>query len=107
MVFPLFVVRPANLSRFDVFVLPLLSPPADQDHKFVSILAEINAVTGGEVDLVFKDSCANAFDIGPVPSLNPRKGNRHFGCRNLVQLIEPLREAFPSRVVNVSTKLKH
>lgn len=58
-----FVGGPAFLRRRDVLLLPFLRTAANQNHKVVAILAEIDAVAGAKVDLVLKDAGTNTFDL--------------------------------------------
>ena len=64
MFLPLFVIGPARLSRRNVSVLPLLGPAANQDHKVLAVLTEIDTVAGAEINLIFENACADALGIG-------------------------------------------
>ena len=48
----------------DVAVLPLLRSTAEQDDNFISIFAEIHAVSWAKIDFQLENTCADAFDLG-------------------------------------------
>ena len=58
-----FVVGPACLRGSDVLLLAFLGAATDQNDDAVAILAEVDAVTGAEVDLVFKDAGTDTLDV--------------------------------------------
>src|SRR5260370_36744887 len=57
-----FVLLPESLCLFDVALLTLLRASAQQDDQTVSILAQIDAVAGAEVNAVFENASANALN---------------------------------------------
>jgi hypothetical protein len=74
MFLPPFVIGPAFLRRRDIAVLPFLGAATDQDHKAFAVLAEIDAVAGAEINLVFENTRADALGVGQVAPFDPRQG---------------------------------
>jgi hypothetical protein len=66
MFFPSLVIGPAHLSGGDVAVLPFLCPATDQDYETLTVFAEIDAVAGAKIDLVFENAGSYTFRVGPV-----------------------------------------
>src|ERR1035437_7343334 len=71
--------RPSIARRRDGLLLPFLRTAANQNYQAVAILAEVDAVAGTEVDLVFKHAGTNALDLREIPLLQTRKRNSHLG----------------------------
>jgi hypothetical protein len=70
------------------------TPAPPQFHKTVSVLAEVDAVAGAEVYLVFKDAGPDAFGLREIPLFHPRQRDGDLGCRRRVESFQPLGEAF-------------
>src|SRR6202030_1739355 len=51
---PSFVIVPVGESSFDVSLLALFRTAAKQNDKCLAVLAEVNAIAGAEVELVFE-----------------------------------------------------
>jgi hypothetical protein len=62
------VVGPSNPCGRDVAVLALLRAAAWQNDKSLAILAEIDPISRPEIDAALEHACADALDIGEVPS---------------------------------------
>jgi hypothetical protein len=77
---------------FDIPLLACFRAAAEQDDKAVAVLAEVDAVAGAEVDLVFDDPAADAFEVGRVSLTDARDGNRDLGSRLCIEPGEPLGE---------------
>jgi hypothetical protein len=80
---------------------------ANQNYNSTAILAEVDAVAGTKVDLVFEDAGTNAFDLGEIPLFDTRKRDGHLGGSQRVEPFEPLGEAFVSALVNVAPEFDH
>jgi hypothetical protein len=87
--------------------LPLFRAAAQQDHKRLSVLAEVNAVAGTEVDPAFKNARTDAFHFREISMLHPHKRNGCLGGGRCVEPFEPVGERFVSVLVNVAAQLDH
>jgi hypothetical protein len=101
----MFVTGPAFPSRCDVLLLPFLCAPTNENHNALAILAEVDALAGAEVDLVFKDAGTHALDVREIPLLHPRERDSHLGGCRRVELFQPRGEAFVSVFIDVAAKL--
>ncbi|MGA9556625.1 MAG: hypothetical protein WA618_18980 [Terriglobales bacterium] len=70
--------------------MSLLSSTAEQNYQTVSVVPEVNAVSGTEIDLVFHHSATNCFDIRVVALRKPRNANCNFSCCLCIQIVEPI-----------------
>jgi hypothetical protein len=76
---PSFISGPAFLGRGDILLLPFLRAAAYENDKAVTVLAEVDAVAGAEIDFVFINACADALGIREISLLHPCKRDGHFG----------------------------
>jgi hypothetical protein len=60
----------------DVLLLAALGPSRQQDHKPIAILAEVDPVSGPEIDPEFLHPCSDALHTGKVTKLNARQRDR-------------------------------
>ena len=101
------VSGPAFLRRSDVLLLPLLRAATYENDKTVAVLAEINAVTWPEVDLVFVNSRAYALCVRKISLLHPRERDGQLGGCRRVEFFQPVREPSLSFFIDVAAKLDH
>ena len=68
----LLVVGPSVMRGRNVTVLPLLRSPAEQNHDSVAVFAEIDPISGPEIDAVLEHASTDALDVREVPYLQCR-----------------------------------
>src|SRR5579862_5021464 len=66
LLFSLFIILPAVESRLDVLMLAFLGTAAEQNDEAVSVLAEINAVAGPEIDAALEYAGTDTLDVREV-----------------------------------------
>jgi PleD family two-component response regulator len=84
-------------------LLPLLRATAEQDHKAVAVLAEVDAESRAEVDLAFKDAGTDALVLEKFPrsiyalaQWLPWLRLRHRALRAIERIVcSRLRQPFP------------
>lgn len=86
----MFVVFPKHHRSLYVFLLSLFAAATQQDDDLNSVLRQIDAPAGAEVDLVFSDA-AKPFDVGQIALLHAQLGCRNLGGCISRQAIEPVR----------------
>jgi hypothetical protein len=91
----------------DILRLALLRSAADLNHKPIAVFAEVNAIAGSEIDLVFKDPAAHAFDVGEIALLHSRQGRGHARRGVVVELRKLSGERLISLLVNIAPQLGH
>jgi hypothetical protein len=104
---PSFVRNPAFLRRRDVLLLPFLRAAANQNHKALAILAEIDSVARAEIDLAFKNAGTDARYLREIALFHTRQRDGHFGGYRSVESFEPSGEPLVAGFVNVTAKLDH
>jgi hypothetical protein len=102
-----FVIRPTRLRCRDILLLPFLRAAAKQDRERISVFAEVDAVAGAEVDLVFIHAGAYAFYIREISLFDARQRYRHFRRGVMVESVEPAREASITSLIDVASQLYH
>ena len=90
--FAAFVVSPGIGGGADRDGLALLGAAAEQYYKHRAVLAEIDSVTGAEVDAVLEDSAADALHVRKIALPEPVQRRAHFGACRRVELVEPSAE---------------
>jgi len=97
----LLVVPPPHDRLADILLLPFLGSSATQYDYMSAIVAEINSVSGAEINLAFTDSYSNGFAIGKVTLLDA--GNCRANLRRCASIlvVEPLGERTSSLSVEV------
>src|SRR5258707_13413870 len=103
----MFVVVPPGDCVFDVFLLALLNPATEQDHKNLAILAEVNSIARSKIQLVFVNAAANSLCVRKITQSNPRNGRSHFGGSLGIEAVEPFSERTASTGVEVFADFDH
>ena len=95
------IVGPYVLGPPNVFLLSFFCPAPEQSHKPLTIPAEVNSITGPEIDRALVQAGADAFRIGEISLAHSRYGYCHLGSRVSVQAVKP----FSVRVAAVNRKI--
>jgi hypothetical protein len=72
----------------DVILLTPLGSSPEQDHQFIALSAEIDAVSRSEIDPVFQHAVSNTFDIGKIALLYTDKSNCDLDSGRCVEVLE-------------------
>jgi hypothetical protein len=91
----------------DIALLPLLRASSQQDDNGVAVPAEINPVAGTEVDAIFQNAFANAFDIGEIALLHSSQRTSDLGGSSSVQLRKPFGKRLLAVRGDIVADLKH
>jgi hypothetical protein len=83
-----FVINPAFQRCRNIPVLALLRAAADQDRKPLSVLAEVDAVAGAKINLVFENAATDTLDV------------RKIYCSSRVSAMATLATAIASKLAN-------
>jgi hypothetical protein len=86
MFFPPFVISPAFPCCRNISRLAFLCAPADENHKPLAILAEINSIAGTNIDLILENASAYTLDVGS--SIYNRKGRRPYDSNDFVTTVK-------------------
>lgn len=81
------------MSCFDVLLLGFFVAASEKNHELVSGLAEVNPVSGTEINLKFHDVFADRFAITPITHLHTSDTSIDFIASRLIsQREEPVPE---------------
>jgi len=95
------IVGPYILGPPNVFLLSFFCSAPEQNHKPLTIPAEVNSITGPEIDRVLVQASADAFCIGEISLAHSRNRYCHLGSRVSIQTVKP----FSVRVATVNRKI--
>jgi hypothetical protein len=95
------------LCRRDVGLLTPFGPADEQDYEPRSIPAEINAVSGAEIQPQLLDAHAYTLRRRNIASFETIKRNGYSCLDNIVQLLEPSFKRIAPQTVNVLANLNH
>jgi hypothetical protein len=70
----------------------LFRPPAEQYHQGVAVLAEVDAISGSEVDSVLEHAGPDALHVREIPQFQPPHGRGDLCGGDGVERGEPVSE---------------
>jgi len=86
-------------------LLALLGAATEQDNQRVAVSAEVDPITGTEIDPRLEHAAADSFDVGQMAKREPRQGDRHFRGRLRIEAVEPAAKRAPSGCVQIFERL--
>src|SRR5580692_6999832 len=89
LLFSPFIILPAVKSGLEVLLLAFLGAGAEQNDEAVSVLAEINAAAGSEIDAALEHSGTDALDVREVALRQTGQRRCHLGGSLRTQAVEP------------------
>ena len=80
------------MSRLDIASLSLLRSPAKQNDQHVTFLAEIDSISGPEIDLILVDPFSHRLDVGSMALFEAIERRSHLRRRGRIEPREPSSE---------------
>ena len=95
------------MGRLNICLLSPLAATAEQDDKSLTILAEVNAIAGAEVETEFGDSGTYAFCGREVALFHAQHGSDDANARSRVELDDSIPVRSAAACVDVLPHLDH
>ncbi|MGO8955266.1 MAG: hypothetical protein ACLPWS_07585 [Rhodomicrobium sp.] len=98
---PRFIRAPDYFGRFDIAFLRLLVPAAEQNHEFLAVLPEIDAIAGTLIYLALENAFAHTFRIREVALLHAGDLNSNLRRSPRLKRAEPASKGAPPFFVQI------